>query len=233
MVFGKKKPQYVPPAPAPAAPRAAPAPTIDQAVDKAAGRMTHLEARMRKCDADIASLKSELQRCRPGTSQHNMYKRRLLQAMRERKRVDQHIGSSYAMQSNLSAVQDASYQMQDAREHGAMLMEQNKVMRAQMQHVNPDTIADAQDDMREMLADTQEMTEILGQELGVDGIDDAELEAELEGLGDEMGFGQTVGAQSTPSYLPAHPAGSGAAAVPSYLQPNAGSAAPEAPQYGR
>lgn len=112
-----------------------------------------------------------------------------------------------------------------------MLMEQNKAMRSQMRDVNPDAIADAQDDMREIIADTQEMTEILGQEFGVDGIDDAELEAELEGYGEEMGFGEGVGAQSTPSYLPAQPAG--AAAVPSYLAPNAGSMAPEAPQYGR
>lgn len=65
---------------------------------------------MRKCENDINSLKAELQRCRPGTSQHQMYKRRILAAMRDRKRIDQQLGQSFAMQSNLSAVQDASYQ---------------------------------------------------------------------------------------------------------------------------
>jgi hypothetical protein len=72
--------------------------------------MNHLEARMRKCENDINSLKAELQRCRPGTSQHSMYKRRIIAAMRERKRIDQQLGQSFAMQSNLSAVQDATYQ---------------------------------------------------------------------------------------------------------------------------
>jgi Snf7 len=110
-----------------------------------------------------------------------------------------------------------------------MLMEQNKVMGQQLKHINPDAIADAQEDMRDIIADTQEMTEILGQDFGVDGIDDAELEAELEGLGEEMGFGEAVGAHSTPSYLPvAQP--ESLSARPSYLEPNAGSAAP---QYGR
>jgi hypothetical protein len=230
MGFGKK-PQYVPPAPQAAPPRAAPPPTIDQAVNNTAGRVNHLEARMRKTENDINSLKAELSRCRPGTSQHNMYKRRILAAMKERKRIDMQINSSFAMQSNLTAVQDASYQMQEAQEHGAMLMEQNKVMKAQMNTVNADAIADAQDEMRESLAETQEITEMLGEDYGVDGIDDADLEAELEGLGDEMGFSETVGAQSTPSYVPSNPAG--ASAVPSYLAPGAGSAAPAAPQYGR
>lgn len=219
-MFNRRKPQYVPPAPQPApAPRPA-APTVDQAVQNATMRQGHLEARMRKCEGDIESLKKELARTRPGTSQHSMYKRRILAAMRERKRIDQQIGSSFAQQSNLTAVQDAQYQLNEAAETGAMLQEQNRVMQGQMRKVNIDTIQDAQDDMREHLQDTQDIQEILGQEYGVDGIDDAELEAELEGLGEEMGFEQNVGAEATPSYLMPQQS-----ATPSYASP-AGSAAP-------
>lgn len=190
--------------------------------------MQHLEARMRKTEADINQLKGELQRCRPGTSQHTMYRRRALAAMKERKRIEQQLNSQYAMQNNLHAVQDAKYQVEEAKEHSAMLQEQNRQMKSAMQTVNPDAIADLQDDMRDNLADTQEVTELLGQDYGVDGIDDAELDAELEGLGEELGFSENVGASATPSYLPGGTAAS--STVPSYLAPTG---EPRAPQYGQ
>lgn len=182
---------------------------------------------MRKTEADIVSLKAELQRCKPGTSQHAMYRRRALAAMKERKRIEGQLNSQYAMQNNLHAVQDAQYAVRDASEHSAMLQEQNRQMKAAMLQINPDKIADLQDDMRDNLADTHEVTELLGQDYGVDGIDDAELDAELEELGDELGFGENVGASATPSYLPGVAPG---AAVPSYLAPTG---EPRAPQYGQ
>lgn len=221
-MWGKRKPQYVPPAPQAAPAPRAPTQTVDQAVHNATMRQGHLEARMRKCEADIEGLKKDLARTRAGTAQHNMYKRRILAAMRERKRIDQQIGSSFAQQANLTAVQDAQYQLTEAKETGAMLEEQNRVMQRQMKEVNVDRIADVQDDMREHLLDNQEIQETLGADYGVDGIDDAELEAELEGLGEEMGFQETVGAEATPSYLMPQ----GPSATPSYLAPAAGSSNP-------
>lgn len=202
MVFGRK-PVYVPPA-APAPPpqrQAPPAPSIDTAVHNNRMRQTHLEARMRKCEADIDALKRDMQRCRPGTGQYNMYKHRLTQAIRERKRINQQIATQFSFESNLTAVQDARYQMEDAAQMAATLKVSGQELKASQQQINVDEVQDIQDDMADIIADTNEVQDILGRDYGLDGVDEADLEAELQEYESEMGYSTNVQASETPSYL--------------------------------
>lgn len=156
---------------------------------------------MHKCEADIDALKRDMQRCRPGTSQHNMYKRRLLQAMRERKRIDQQLSAQAGFESNLSAVQDARYQMQDASQMAAALKASGQELKASQGAVNVDEIENIQDDITDILVETNDVQEALGRDYGVDGIDDAELESELQSFEQEMGYSTGAYAAETPSYL--------------------------------
>nr|CAG4650510.1 EOG090X0EA1 [Sida crystallina] len=61
-----------------------------------------------------------------------------------------------------------------------------KEMKREFKKVNIDQIEDVQDDMADLLEQAEEVQEALGRSYGVPDIDEDELEAELEALGDEM-----------------------------------------------
>jgi charged multivesicular body protein 5 len=61
-----------------------------------------------------------------------------------------------------------------------------KEMKKEYKKVNIDQIEDLQDDMADLLEQADEVQEVLGRSYGTPDIDEDELEAELEALGDEI-----------------------------------------------
>jgi chromosome segregation ATPase len=199
MVFGRK-PVYVPPTPAPAPAPRPPAPTVEMAIHSSEMRQQQLEARMNKVEADIAGLQRDLTRHRPGSSTHTMYRRRLLDLMRERKAIDGRMAHSMSMARNFREVGDAHHDMADAKAYTQTLKAEAAALSKSAMSVDIGEIENVRDDIADALADTQEVREIMGESYGVDGIDESELEAELEALEAEAGFLPASGqiAQPTP-----------------------------------
>merc|ERR1711973_818985 len=61
-----------------------------------------------------------------------------------------------------------------------------KEMKKEFKNVNIDQIEDLQDDLADMLEDANEVQEALGRSYGMPDVDEDELEAELDALGDEI-----------------------------------------------
>merc|ERR1739847_245392 len=61
-----------------------------------------------------------------------------------------------------------------------------KEMKKEFKNVNIDQIEDLQDDLADMLEDANEVQEALGRTYGMPEIDEADLEAELDALGDDF-----------------------------------------------
>ena len=61
-----------------------------------------------------------------------------------------------------------------------------KEMKREYKKVNIDQIEDLQDDLEDMLEQANEVQEAMGRSYGVPDVDEAELEAELEALTDEL-----------------------------------------------
>jgi len=84
-------------------------------------------------------------------------------------------------------------------------------MKQQFKELNIDEVEDIYDDLEELMDDAGEIQELMGRSMGnMDDIDDDELEAELEGLDDELL--EDLESDAAPSYLeegalPALPAG--------------------------
>ena len=55
-----------------------------------------------------------------------------------------------------------------------------------MQKINIDELDDLQEEMQELMADQEEVQEILGRDFSVNAYDEAELEEELDQLDDEI-----------------------------------------------
>lgn len=199
-LFGKK-PQLVH-APHVAPPRpAAPGPSMDEAIHNSEMRAGNIQARLQAIEQDIINFKREMQRARPGTSTHTMYKRRALQAMKQKKSLEQRLAMNTNATFNLEQVRDAKYMQQDHIAMAQNLKAVKNELVAGQQHVNVDEIEDLHDDMQEALEDVHETQEVLGRSYDVDHVDEAELEAELNELeADSMQYG-TGESLATPSYL--------------------------------
>eukprot|EP00795_Rhopilema_esculentum_P014472 gene14472-5534_t len=65
-----------------------------------------------------------------------------------------------------------------------------KEMKREYKKIDIDQIEDLQDEMEDMLDQANEVQEALGRQYGTPEIDDADLEAELDALGDELAYDQ-------------------------------------------
>merc|ERR1711966_549198 len=76
----------------------------------------------------------------------------------------------------------------------------NEMKKVMKRDLNVDAVEDIADDMAEMLEDFNEINEALGNNYATPDIDEADLDAELDMLGDELEE-LDVGEEAVPSYL--------------------------------
>lgn len=222
-LFGKKPQIIDTPYVAPPSSRAAPGPSLDDTIHSSAMREGNINARIQSLETDILNHKREMQRSRPGTATHNMYKRRALQAMKQKKQLENRAAMSSNATFNLEQVRDTKYMVQDNIAMVANLRTANQDLRAAQQHIDIDQVEDLQDDMQEALGEASEVQEVLGRSYDVDHVDESDLMAELDELEeDSVNYAQGESLQ-TPSYLQPAAIESGAAQGqlprPNYAQP--------------
>ena len=230
-LFGKKPEVVYAPYVAPPQ-RASAGPSMDTAIHNATVRNDNLDARIARIDADIANHKREMQRCRPGTATYNMHKRRALQAMKQKKGLEGRAANASNVAFNLEQVRDASQMQRDNAAMAESLRTANAELRAAHHQIDIDEIEDLQDDMADALQEVNEVQESLGRSYGVEDVDEADLEAELDEL-EQDAQNYHVGTNlDTPSYLqpstiPSNPTPT---AMPNYAPPTN---APNAPYPNR
>merc|ERR1719195_820461 len=77
-------------------------------------------------------------------------------------------------------------QMSKMREGPGKNAVKQKAMKKEYKNVNIDQIEDMQDELGDMMEDASEIQEALGRSYGMPDVDEDELEAELDALGDEI-----------------------------------------------
>ena len=68
----------------------------------------------------------------------------------------------------------------------------NKVMKNQMKKINIDGVEDVVMDMEDMMEDCNEISDILGGQIGTEVYDEGELEAELDAMAFDMDEGVSL-----------------------------------------
>lgn len=200
-LFGKKPELVNTPYVAPPRPAAHAGPSMDQAIHNSTIREGNLQARINAIEQDIINYKKEMQRCRPNTATYNMYKRRALQAMKQRKSLENRAAMTANATFNLEQIRDTKYMQQDNVSMAQNLRAANQELRAAQQQIDIDEIEDLHDDVQEALEDANEVQEVLGRSYDVDNIDETELMAELDELEEDSLNYATGEGLSTPSYL--------------------------------
>ncbi|KXS17098.1 hypothetical protein M427DRAFT_54755 [Gonapodya prolifera JEL478] len=171
--------------------------TLQDAIGSVDQRTESVDVKIRKLDAELLRYKEQMAKLRDGPGK-NAIKQKAMRVLKQRKlyegQRDQLMQQAFNMEQTAMATENLRNTAitLDAMKTGA------KEMKAQYAKLNINKITDMQDEMEDLMDQANEIQEELSRSYGTpEGVDDADLEAELEALGDDLTFEE----EEMPSYL--------------------------------
>ncbi|KAI8323535.1 hypothetical protein GQ54DRAFT_316652 [Martensiomyces pterosporus] len=182
-IFGTSKPK-------------APKPTLDDAISSTDARVGAVDVKIKKLDGELAQFRDQMKKMREGPGK-NAVKQRALRVLQQKKMYesqrDQLMQQSFNMESAVFATENIKNTMTTMQ----AMQDANKAMKKQYNNINVDKIYDMQDEMADLLEQANEVQELMGRSYNLpEDVDEQDLEAELDALGDDLDFQEEV-----PSYL--------------------------------
>jgi len=223
-IFGKTK------APPP------PPPSLSEASEGIGKRTEHVDAKIAALDKELKGYKDKLKTTRSPAMKQNLQKR----AMDVLKRKRMYEGQRDQMMAQQFNMDQASFSIESAKATvetvAAMKAASQDLKKVVQKDLDIDKIQDMTDDMADLMDEFNEINEAMAANYSTpDDIDEADLEAELEFLDDELeAIEEKEAATATPAYLqepqlptqpsqvptamPSAPTGTATPAVPAKFQ---------------
>jgi len=144
-----------------------------------------IEKKMAKLDAELKKYKDQMSKMREGPAK-NAVKQKALRVLKQKKMYEQQVSNLRQQSFNMEQANYTTQTLKDTQATVKAMQMGLKEMKKEYKKVNIDQIEDLQDDMADLLEQADEVQEVLGRSYGTPDIDEDELEAELEALGDEI-----------------------------------------------
>ncbi|TIA89348.1 hypothetical protein E3P99_02132 [Wallemia hederae] len=188
-----------------------PKPSLNDAIKSTESRASSIEAKVKKCDQELAQFKQQMNRLRDGpgkvclwyslgythTTRQRAVQQRAMRSLQQRKVYESQLEQLQQQTFNMEQAQMTTENLSNTMATVDAMQTANKQMRKQYGKIDIDKIDSIQDDMQDLIESATEVQETLGRSYGVpDEIDEADLEAELDALGDDLHE-----IDETPSYL--------------------------------
>jgi charged multivesicular body protein 5 len=195
-VFGKKKAE-------------APAPSLEDASSGIGGRVDSMDAKIEGLEKELRVFKDKIKKSKSPAAKKQCQKR-ALEILKRKRMYEKQRDMAAGQQFNID---QASFGIESAKANvstiAAMKAANKELKRTLKKDLDIDEVDDLADDMAELMDDFDQINEALGRNFSTpDDLDEADLDAELEMLGDELEdeLFEENEADSTPSYLlPAQP----------------------------
>ncbi|CAB9515971.1 protein sorting-associated protein 60 [Seminavis robusta] len=188
-VFGKKK-------------ATAPAPTLVDASVGLGGRIGGMDTKIQGLDDELRQYKEKIKKARTPAAKKQLQKR-AMEVLKRKKMYEQQRDMACGQQFNID---QAQFGMESAKATvqtvAAMKSANHEMKKVMKKDLNIDAVEDLADDMADMFYEFNEINEALGNNYATPDLDEADLDAELEMLGDELEM-EELEAETTPSYLQA------------------------------
>ncbi|KAI8909585.1 Snf7 family, partial [Gorgonomyces haynaldii] len=179
-----------------------PKPTINDAIASTDSRVDSVEVKIKKLDFELVQIKDKMKSMRDGPGK-NALKQRAMKVLKQKKMYESQRDQLMQQSFNMEQASMATENLKNTMITLDAMKTANKELKKQYKNINVDKIEKMQDEMEDLLEQANELQETLGRSYGVpDDIDEDDLEAELDALGDELLFEE----EQEPTYLQETPA---------------------------
>ncbi|KAI9587516.1 charged multivesicular body protein 5 [Glossina fuscipes] len=171
-LFGRSKPKE-------------PGPSLGDCIKGVDERAGAIEEKINKLENELRKYREQMSKMRDGPAK-NSVKQKALRILKQKKAYEQQAESLRNQSFNMEQANYAAQSMKDTQITVAAMKDGVKQMQKEFKKIDIDQIEDIQDDMADMLEQAEEVQDALGRTYGMPEVDDDELAAELEALGDEI-----------------------------------------------
>lgn len=183
-IFGTNKPK-------------APKATINDAIQATDGRVDAVEVKIKKLDSELLKYKEQMNKMRDGP-QKNMVKEKAMRVLKQKKLYESQRDTLMQQSFNMEQASMATENVKNTLLIVDGMKTANAELKKQYKKINLDKIEAMQDEMEDLMEMSNEIQETLGRSYNLpDGLEDEDLEAELDALGDDFGLEE----EEVPSYL--------------------------------
>lgn len=179
----------------------APKPTLTSAISGVETRIDSIDVKLAKLNAELSTYQAKLAKMRDGPGK-NAIKQKALKVLQQRKMYESQRDQLQQQSWNM----EQAGMMQDNLKNTMITVDAmkttNKELKKQYGKIDIDKIERIQDEMADLMEMGNEISESMGRAYDVpDGVDEAELDAELEALGEDMMFEGQAESAGVPSFL--------------------------------
>lgn len=162
-----------------------PPPDMNEVIKGVDGRAETVEKKVQRLEGELKKYKDQMAKMREGPAKNNV-KQKAMRVLKQKKMYEDQAANLRQQAFNMEQATFAAQSMKDTQSTVIAMKAGVKQMQKEFKKINIDQIEDLQDDMADMLELNDEVQEALGRTYGMPEIDDDELAAELDALGDEI-----------------------------------------------
>ncbi|CAH0729265.1 unnamed protein product, partial [Brenthis ino] len=171
-IFGRGKPKT-------------PGPSISDCINNIDSRADNIEQKVQKLDTELRKYKEQMSKMREGPAK-NSVKQKAMRVLKQKKMYEQQLENLRGQSFNMEQANYATQTLKDTHTTITAMKDGVASMKKEFKKINIDTIEDVNDDLADMLEQADEVQDALGRQYGMPELDDDELAAELDALGDEI-----------------------------------------------
>ncbi|QIW99465.1 hypothetical protein AMS68_004983 [Peltaster fructicola] len=179
----------------------APKPTLDGAIANLDGRISSADVKVKQLDAELAEYQKKLAKMRDGPGKTAL-KQKAIKVLQRRKMYESQKDQLEQQSWNMTQAGMMQDNLKNTMATVDAMKTTQKELKKQYGKINIDKIERMQDEMADLMDMGNDIQESISRAYDVpEDVDEAELDAELEALGDELDFGDSIGEDAMPSYL--------------------------------
>uniref|UniRef100_A0AAQ4P259 Charged multivesicular body protein 5 n=1 Tax=Gasterosteus aculeatus aculeatus TaxID=481459 RepID=A0AAQ4P259_GASAC len=171
-IFGRGKPK-------------GPAPNLTDCIGNVDSRSESVDKKIARLDVELVKYKDQMKKMRDGPSK-NMVKQKALRVLKQKRMYEGQRDNLMQQSFNMEQTNYTIQTLKDTKTTVDAMKIGLKDMKKAYKHVKIDQIEDLQDELGDMMEDANDIQEALGRSYGTPELDDDDLEAELDALGDEL-----------------------------------------------
>merc|ERR1712115_119534 len=163
----------------------APPPNLADCVANVDSRAESVDKKVSRIDAELNKYKQQMSKMREGPPK-NAVKQKALRLLKQKKQYEAQAENMRNQSFNMEQTLMATQTLKDTKTTVNAMKLGVKEMKKEFKNVNIEQIEDMQDELADMLEDANEVQEVMGRAYGMPEIDEDDLEAELDALGDDF-----------------------------------------------